>query len=541
MAASPVIDRILINGHITTLDRTQPQVTALAISRDRIVAAGTDDNIRALAGPGTVVDNLEGRIVIPGLTDAHIHWEGVAHSLREIDIFEVPTKQEALRRVAERVRTAAPGEWLVGRGWTQDFWPDRAFPTAADLDAIAPNNPVYLMAKSWHAAWVNSAALRIAGITANTPDPAGGSFVRDASGQPTGLLLEAPAMTLVWNHIVPPTPDQTADLMLEAQRRAWSAGLTGLHDFDPPTCLIALQLLRERGEHGLRVVKNINVPWIEHAHALGLRWGFGDYWLRIGGLKIFADGALGPRTAHMIEPYEGEPQNTGIVVTDKEEMAELVSRASAAGLPSTIHAIGDRAVHDVLDVYEAIRAEEAASGIPRSARRHRIEHVQLIHPDDVGRLGQLGVIASMQPIHATSDWQMADHYWGARAKWSYNWRAQLEAGAVLAFGSDAPVEPFDPLKGIYAAVTRRRPDGAPGPEGWYPEGRLDMDTTLRGFTQGPAYAAGLEHDLGTLAPGFLADLVVLDRDLFAVPPDEILATQVLGTMVGGEWKYRAFA
>ncbi|HML22503.1 MAG TPA: amidohydrolase [Aggregatilinea sp.] len=540
MAASPVIDRILINGHITTLDRTQPQVTALAISRDRIVAAGTDDNIRALAGPGTVVDNLEGRAVIPGLTDAHIHWEGVAHSLREIDIFEVPTKQEALRRVAERVRTAAPGEWLVGRGWTQDFWPDRAFPTAADLDAIAPNNPVYLMAKSWHAAWVNSAALRIAGITANTPDPAGGSFVRDASGQPTGLLLEAPAMTLVWNHIVPPTPDQTADLMLEAQRRAWAAGLTGLHDFDPPTCLIALQLLRERGEHGLRVVKNINVPWIEHAHALGLRWGFGDYWLRIGGLKIFADGALGPRTAHMIEPYEGEPQNTGIVVTDKEEMAELVSRASAAGLPSTIHAIGDRAVHDVLDVYEAIRAEEAASGIPRSTRRHRIEHVQLIHPDDVGRLGQLGVIASMQPIHATSDWQMADRYWGPRAKWSYNWRAQLEAGAVLAFGSDAPVEPFDPLKGIYAAVTRRRPDGTPGPDGWYPEGRLDMDTALRGFTQGPAYAAGLEHDLGTLAPGFLADLVVLDRDLFAVPPNEILATQVLGTMVGGEWKHRAF-
>ncbi|MEL7675785.1 MAG: amidohydrolase family protein, partial [Chloroflexota bacterium] len=234
MAASPVIDRILINGRITTLDRAQPQVTALAISRDRIVAAGTDDSIRALAVPGTAVDNLEGRIVIPGLTDAHIHWEGVAHSLREIDVFEVPTKQEALRRVAERVRTAAPGEWLVGRGWTQDFWPDRAFPTAADLDAIAPNNPVYLMAKSWHAAWVNSAALRIAGITANTPDPAGGSFVRDASGQPTGLLLEAPAMTLVWNHIVPPTPDQTADLMLEAQRRAWAAGLTGLHDFDPP-------------------------------------------------------------------------------------------------------------------------------------------------------------------------------------------------------------------------------------------------------------------------------------------------------------------
>lgn len=535
-----MIDRILINGRFVTLDRAQPQVTALAISRDRIAAVGDDDAIRALAGPGTAVDNLEGRPVIPGLTDAHIHWEGVAHSLHSINVFEVPTKQEALRRVAERARATAPGEWLVGRGWTQASWPDRAFPTAADLDAAAPENPVYLDAKSGHAAWVNSRALKIAGITAHTPDPAGGSIHRDASGQPTGLLLEAPAMLLVWNHIPVPTPDQTASLMLEAQRLAWAAGLTGLHDYDDPSCMIALQILRERGEHGLRVVKNINVPWIEHAHALGLRWGFGDHWLRTGGLKIFADGALGPRTARMIEPYEGEPENTGISVTDKEEIYELVSRASAAGLPSTIHAIGDRAVHDVLDVYAAVRGEEAARGVPRSARRHRIEHVQLIHPDDAHRLGQLGIIASMQPIHATSDWEMADRYWGPRAQWSYNWRAQIDAGAVLAFGSDAPVEPFEPLKGIFAAVTRRRPDGRPGPEGWFPEGRLDMDTALRGFTQGPAYAAGLEHDLGTLAPGFLADLVVLDRDLFAVPPDEILATQVLGTMVGGEWKHRIF-
>jgi hypothetical protein len=316
--------------------------------------------------------------------------------------------------------------------------------------------------------------------------------------------------------------------------------LTGIHDFDDPSCLIALQLLRERGELGLRVVKNINAPWIEHAHELGIRWGFGDEWLRIGGLKIFTDGALGPRTAHMIEPYEGEPDNYGIVVTDNETIYELVSRASAAGIPTTIHAIGDRAVHDVLDVYQAVRQEEAARGIPRLARRHRIEHVQLIHPQDAHRLGELGIIASMQPIHATSDWQMSEQYWGNRARYSYNWRLQIDAGAVLAFGSDAPVEPFEPLKGIFAAITRRRPDGSPGPDGWFPEQRLDMDTALRGFTQGPAYAAGMEDHLGTLAPGFLADLLVLDRDLYAVPPDEILDTQVLGTMIGGEWKHRIF-
>jgi len=534
------MDRILLNARIHTLNPAQPQATALAIWRGRIVAAGTDDAMRALAGPGTAIDNAEGCTVLPGLTDAHIHWEGVARSLHSVDLFEVPSKEEALRRVAARARQTPPGEWIEGRGWTQALWPDAAFPTAADLDAVAPDHPVYLTAKSGHAAWVNSLALKRAGIAASTPDPASGAFLRDASGQPSGILLEDPAMTLVARHIPTPTPEQVASWMSEAQRQAWAAGLTGLHDYDNPGCLIALQMLRERGDLGLRVVKQINDPWIEHAHELGLRSGFGDEWLRIGGLKIFADGALGPRTAAMIAPYEGEPDNVGIVVTDKETMFDLVSRASAAGLPSTIHAIGDRAVHDVLDVYEAVRAQEAARGVPRTARRHRIEHVQIIHPDDARRLGALGIIASMQPIHATSDYAMADRYWGARARWSYNWRLQREAGAVLAFGSDAPVEPFAPLLGIFAAVTRRRPDGSPGPDGWYPEGRLDVDTTLRAFTQGPAYAAGMEHDLGTLAPGYLADLVVLDRDLYTIAPDEILATRVLGTMVGGEWKHRLF-
>ncbi len=535
-----MIDRILINARIHTLNPAQPEATALAIGRDRIVAVGDDDTIRALVTARTRIDNAGGRPVFPGLTDAHIHWEGVASSLNSVNVFEVPTKQEALRRVADRVRNSRPGAWILGRGWTQAYWPDRAFPTAADLDSVAPDNPVYLSAKSGHAAWVNSQALKLAGVTSHTPDPPGSSIQRDVSGHPTGILLEAPAMALVWDSVPVPTPDQVADWMAEAQRLAWAAGLTGIHDYDNPSCMVALQILRERGDLGLRVVKQINDPWIGHAHELGIRSGFGDEWLRIGGLKIFADGALGPRTAHMIEPYEGEPDNYGIVVTDKEEIYELVSRASAAGIPSTIHAIGDRAVHDVLDVYETVRREEAARGVPRTARRHRIEHVQLIHPDDAHRLGELDIIASMQPIHATSDWQMADQYWGARAVWSYNWRLQIEAGAVLAFGSDAPVEPIDPLKGIFAAVTRRRPDGLPGPQGWFPEGRLDMDTALRGFTQGPAYAAAMEHDLGTLAPGFLADLIVLDRDLYTIAPDDILSTQVVGTLIGGEWKHRLF-
>ena len=258
-----------------------------------------------------------------------------------------------------------------------------------------------------------------------------------------------------------------------------------------------------------------------NALELGIRWGFGDDWIRIGGLKLFADGALGQRTALMVEPYEGEPDNYGIGVVDKEEMRELVSRASAAGLPSTIHAIGDRAVHDVLDVFENVRHEEQARGETTTQRRHRIEHVQIVHHSDTHRLAELDVIASMQPIHATGDYQMADAYWGDRAQYAYNPRLQLDQGVVVAFGSDAPVEPFEPLKGIHAAVTRRRADGSPSPDGWYPEARLSVDEALHGYTIGAAYAGGMESRLGQLAAGYLADLVVLDRDLYEIHPSEI--------------------
>ena len=534
-----MFDRILYNGHIRTLDSARPIASALAIFGERIVAVG-DNSLRDLAGPGTQIDDLGGRTVLPGLTDAHLHWSWLARALQSVDVFEVPTKQEALRRVAEKVAQTPPGEWIWGRGWVQDVWPDRAFPTAADLDTVAPANPVYLGAKSGHAAWVNTAALRLAGIDAGTPDPSGGMIQHDASGRPTGILLEDPAMMLVEDLVPPPTLDTLADWMAHAQAQAWRYGLTGFHDFDGPDCLAALQILRERGALGLRVVKNVNDSWIDGVLSAGIRWGFGDDWLRIGGQKIFADGALGPRTAAMIDPFEGEPDNRGIVVTDKETMAERVLRASAAGLPSTIHAIGDRAVHDVLDVYALARQQEAAQGLPRTARRHRIEHVQLIHPDDAGRLAELGLIASMQPIHATSDYQMVDRYWGARGQWAYNFRVQADQGVVIAFGSDSPVESMDPRKGVHAAVTRRRADGSPGPDGWRKDTTLTLDETLRAFTQGPAYAAGMEDRLGKLARGYLADLIVLGADWHAIEPDAILTTPIMGTMVGGSWRFREF-
>jgi predicted amidohydrolase YtcJ len=285
----------------------------------------------------------------------------------------------------------------------------------------------------------------------------------------------------------------------------------------------------------LRVTKNIPVESLEHAFELGLRTGFGDDWLRIGSVKAFMDGALGPRTAAMFQAYDTEPENKGILNLDGEQLFELGRRAADGGLGMTVHAIGDRANHEVLNAYEQLRAYETEKGLPHL--RHRIEHVQILHPDDVPRLARLNVIASMQPIHATSDMLMADKYWGERTAYAYALKTQLDMGAHVAFGSDAPVESPNPFWGIHAAVTRRRADGSPGPEGWHSEQRLSMQQAIEGFTSGAAYAAYAENRQGRLAAGSLADLIVLDKDPFACDPAEVKDLQSSATMVGGEWVF----
>ncbi len=534
-------DTVLTNGLIRTQSDAQPQVSAIAIRGGHILALGDDATMRGLLAPGGEAIDLEGRLVLPGLVDAHVHLTWYAAALQIVDLTHTKSAEDAIERVAARASTLPPGTWVRGHGWAQIEWPGGAFPTAAQLDARIPDHPAYLTAHSTHAAWVNTAALRLAGVSASTPDPAGGKISRDAAGGPDGLLFET-AMPLVGEVIPKLTDEEVADQVRLAIERAHRGGLTGIHDFDGAAAFRAYQLLLQRGDLTLRIVKNIPVELLDHAIELGVRWGFGGDMLRMGGVKTFADGALGPKTAWMIAPYENEPENYGISVTDPEVMMENVSRASAAGLPSTIHAIGDRAVHHVLNVYEAVRREEAARGISPSQMRHRIEHVQIIAPEDAGRLGQLGVIASMQPNHATSDMLMADAYWGDRATYAYNWRLQMDAGAPMAFGSDAPIEPIEPLPNIQAAVTRRRLDGTPGPDGWRSGGRgcLSVDEAVRGFTRGPAYAGGTEATLGQLAPGFLADLVVLGRDIYSIDRMEIAETPVLGTMVGGVWVHRVF-
>jgi len=315
-----------------------------------------------------------------------------------------------------------------------------------------------------------------------------------------------------------------------------------LHDFDRRRCFSALQILRQREELSLRVVKSIPLDDLPYAAALGLRSGFGDHYLRIGSVKAFADGALGPRTAAMLQPYEGETENRGLLLLDSEDLFERGRLAVDHGLSLAVHAIGDRANHEVLNAFKQLRQYEysrhSAEISPLFPLRHRIEHVQAIHPEDSSRLADLGIIASMQPIHATSDMLMADKYWGSRAAFAYAWRTQIMHGATLTFGSDAPVESPNPFWGLHAAVTRRRGDGSPAPEGWYPDQKLTISEALLGFTSGPAYAAYLENQLGRLAPGFLADLTILDNDPFHCEPEAIKEIRPLATMVGGKWVYQ---
>jgi len=522
--------KILCNALIHTLDRGRPRASALAIEHGQIVAVGGDE---LLAGASSADrQDMEGRTILPGLTDAHLHLKAYALSLQKIDC-ETATLPECLERVRRRAGATPAGEWILGHGWNQNTW--GAWPAAQDLDAAAPQHPVFLTAKSLHAAWANNRALQRAGINASTPDPASGRIQRDPSGTPTGILLES-AAELISKVVPEPTGDELVEALEGAQRVLWAFGLTGVHDFDRRDCFMALQQMRERRTLKLRVTKNIPVELLDAAHSLGLRTGFGDDWLRIGSVKVFMDGALGPRTAAMFQPYDGEPGNRGILNHDSEQLFELGKQAAEVGLGMTVHAIGDRANHEVLDAYEHLRRHEREHGLPHL--RHRIEHVQLLHPDDVDRLARLQVVASMQPLHATSDMLMAEQYWGGRNSLAYAWKAQVRSGATLAFGSDAPVESPNPFLGIHAAVTRRRADGAPGLGGWHPEQRLSLQEALSAYTEGAAYAAYAQGRQGQLLEGALADLIVLDADPFEMDPDELSSVRPSATMIAGDWVYQ---
>jgi len=523
--------KLLHNARVYTLNATSPVASVLAIQAGRLASVGGEELLKEYKHAER--EDMGGRIILPGLTDAHFHLQEYAISQQVLDC-DTPSRQEILRRVAESVQEMQPGEWLRGHGWNQNAWGGE-WPSATELDALAPRNPVYLTGKSLHVAWVNSIALKLAGITSSSPEPVNGRIQRDAGGNPTGLVFEE-SLKQIEAAIPEPSPEALALDFLKLIPKLHQMGLTGIHDFDKPACFLALQHLHAQGKLHFRVLKSIPLDFFSEATDLGLRSGYGDDLLRIGSVKLFADGALGPHTGAMVDPYFGEPDNCGILILDGKKIFEYGCQAASYGFSLAVHAIGDRAVHEVLDGFARLRAYECANGLP--SMRHRIEHVQTIQPEHAGRLASLGIIASMQPVHVISDMSMANRLLGDRAAFSYVWRTLLESGVRLAFGSDAPVENPNPFHGLHAAVTRRRADGSPGPAGWFPKQRLTVSEALAGFTSGPAYAAGMENRLGQLSAGFLADLIVTETDPFVCDPAELYTIQPVATMLAGEWVWQ---
>ncbi|MBC7235274.1 MAG: amidohydrolase [Chloroflexi bacterium] len=523
-------DLILYNGSVRTMDPACPTAQAVAVAGKRILAVGKNEEVLSLAGPGVRLLDLGGCSLLPGFEDAHLHLCSHGLALTQVDLGEARSLEEALARLERQAAKRPAGAWLRGRGWNHNSWPKPVQPTRYDLDRVVGERPVALVSKDGHALWVNSAVLRLAGISRHTPDPPGGEILRDASGEPNGILTEK-AQALIWRHV--PEPDAEA---MEAAARAALAdaarhGITALHNCEGPAALAALRRLQEADALTARVWHMIPMEYLDQARALGLRSGFGDEMLRLGHIKMFADGALGSGTAEMLAPYEDWPDRRGVAATSSAELWEAIVASLRAGLAPAIHAIGDAANRRVLDLYARAYEKGLLAALPHGLRP-RIEHAQLLTPEDIPRLGQLGVVASMQPIHATQDMAMADLHWGKRARWGYAWRSLLERGAILAFGSDCPVETLDPLAGLYAAVTRRRADGTP-PGGWYPEEALTLDQALEAYTRGSARACGQLASRGSLAPGKLADLVVLSRDLYAGPAEAWPDIKVRLTLVGG--------
>jgi predicted amidohydrolase YtcJ len=520
-------DVLLRNGAIYTLDPERPRARHLAIADGRIVECGFG-SLEHLEGPRTRVFDLHDRAVVPGFVDAHVHFGSYAITRQQVDLDLAATLTEGLALLNAATERLEPGVWLRGRGWDRNRW--GRLPTSADLDAAVGRRPAALASHDGHSLWLSTAALHAVGIDRDTQPPPGGVIERNERGEPTGVLSEN-AQDLVRRRMPEVTDQEVREAIRCALPSAAAAGLTGIHNLEDSRSRRAFQSLEASAELTLRVYHGVSRQELPHAAERGLRTGAGSDWLRIGPLKLFADGALGSRTAHLLEPYAGESGRDGyrgVPTLQPEELAEAMRLAADVKLDLAVHAIGDAAVRSVLDAYQHARAAHP----PLARRMLRIEHAQLIHPDDVPRFASLGVIASMQPIHAAADWRAADAHWGIRSRHGYAWRNLLNAGAGLAFGTDAPVERIEPLASLYAATTRMDPNGEPL-GGWYPEQRLSLEEAIRAYTSGSAAAERASGRRGSLSPGKDADLVVLSPDPFPLPADGLLSTRVELTIVGG--------
>jgi hypothetical protein len=495
----------------------------LTVEDGRITAITTPAAARARM-PGAEFIDLEAATITPGLVDAHIHLTEWAVARTQLDLSNIRTIHEAAQAVAGAPRTSG---WILGRGWNPHHW-GGDYPRRTSLDDVVPDIPVVLQSHDMHALWLNTPALQLTGVYRLHGDPAGGRILRDESGSPTGVLLENAAQVVV-PHLPRYDHESISPLITDAQRALHRYGITGVHSFPgvylrDPDPFPVLRAMQERGELQLRVLQHLSLDRLDAALQLGLRSGYGDDWLRVGGVKLFLDGALGSRTAWMRAPYAGSPDH-GVQVMPEADFRDIVRRAARGGIAAVVHAIGDAAVALAFDVLtdEAVHVR----GLP-----HRVEHVQCLPPDCADQLGKW-LVCSVQPSHLMSDWRAADRHWGRRSAHSYAFRFMLDHGATLACGSDAPVESADPRHGLYAAVTRTDLAGEPA-GGWHPEQCMTAREALAGYTTGPAYAAGTPAIKAGLAPGALADFVAWKQDPLSIEPAGLLELEPAATVVGGQ-------
>ncbi len=526
------------HGRIYTNDPAHPWAEAMAVSEGKISCIGKMDHVLLDCGggqEGVETVNLRGQFVMPGFNDAHVHLGMAAADELAVPLIGVPSPEELQKRVAAAVAQHKPGDWITGGGWDHTTWPEKRFPNRQQLDAVAPKNPVILTHVSGHVAVANSLALKSAEIDKNTPNPPGGEIEHDALGDPTGMLKEEAAMSLVKVRIPDPSPEQRRhgiELVLENVAKN---GVTSVQDNSGWADFQVYKQLKDEGKLTVRITEwlpfGLPLNDLQNMRAQG---GTKDPWLKTGALKAVTDGALGSRTAAMLEPYSDDPSSRGILTYDPEKLRVMAIERDRAGFQLNFHAIGDRANRIALDVFEAV----AKANGPRD-RRSRIEHAQVVEPMDFVRFAQIKVIASMQPSHQTTDMRWAEDRIGPeRIKGAYAWATLHRNGVRLAFGTDYSVEPISPFRGLYACVTRERPDGGPR-NGWGPQEKISLDDCIRAYTSGSAYAQFEEGKKGELKPGEYADFVILSNDLTKVPPAQFTKTRVLRTVVAGRTVYPA--
>ena len=540
--AKPAADLIITHAKVWTVDQSQPTAEAVAALGERIVAVGSNADVEAWRGPNTRVVDAGGKLLLPGFNDAHVHFVDGGRQLDAVQLNDAGSPEEFKRRIAQRAKITPKGEWMEGGDWDETKWPDSQMPTRQLIDDVTGDTPVFLSRYDGHVALVNSAALKLAGVTAATPDPPGGTMLRDAQGNPTGILKDA-AMNPVAKVIPPLTHEQRRKAALRGLAHAASLGVTSFQEMDngdAAETYADISVFGELLEENVLTARVYFAPsvvsWDDEAK-VGLRRAFGSSYLRLGALKGFADGSLGATTAYFFDPYLDAPGNRGLLSDQMQPpsaMRDRMLKADAAGLQLCTHAIGDQGISIILDFYADIVKQHG-----RADRRFRIEHAQHMAAKDFDRFAQLGVIASVQPFHAIDDGRWAEKRIGHdRASRTYAFRTFLNHGVRLAFGTDWEVAPLNPMLGVYAAVTRATLDGK-NPQGWFPEQKLTVAEAVEAYTIGSAYAEFQDEEKGSLTVGKLADMVLLSDDIFTIDPVKIRNVKVLRTFVGGKSVYTA--